>query len=1264
MGVVTKLMEGIGDAISGVFDFLEPALEGIGKIVEAVIAPMAQQFANIIEHPLESIVQAAAAAFMIPPYVTSAVITAAKGGSLEDIAKSAALSYASTEFMSQTNIGADIKEFVGSTGGDFTDSMMKTFDLTPDQAVQLAKVSTAALNSSVMGGIKSALNGDSIVGGMASGFQSGLVYASTDSFFSSINKDQNWGLSPTALNLVKGATSTALNTVISGKGDPAQAIGNYIGGAMINIGSSEFSRLAKSTYDDFTGKTALAQAAQEKYLGLQNTYQEKSAQSETLRADINTAVSELSAIKTNEADPIIEKITAAQAEQTAANTEYYAQKAKWNENKNVVDNYAVEMEKLGFIGRDYMGDGFGGTAYEKYSYDADGNLITTNAPGIETFVEAQRQAALAGNAAAEKSNDANKTAISLADTLKPIQDKLTPLQATIASKTEAFNAIKADIQTPSGNNLAAQLKTASDAYQTKYSDYAASKTAADKAAENSAKQIAAVATRDATIDSLNSGVLKVTGKDANGTYTLSNGMMLDSSGKFFQDGTPAFGDAAGVPQTKMQFADGKGNLVDFNINAGRVMSPTDVTSTLSKWFNVSATPSEAQALVDKGIDPNDFQSTLGKFTDDKAIATYKSVTGTEPTAAQVSTIRNSGTDIMTAAQQAAVNGLDLPEGYVSPGDSLATQVSRGQAYAAARLAYGPNATFEWTDPKTGVTGKYTTENAQEQASRIDKAATAAGKYDSDVIAYTKYKLTSDLSNPILNPADLNPVSMLAFVEAYRNASPSQRTALLQGADKATFQSIDNVLNDTIKWNPKGAILNPAQPNAVYNDPFSNPMGDPMAEYAGSVKSDSHALTEVFDTIKNGGKISNAAFTVLTGDIVGLAARGTQFLANALGEDTTTIDKVQDMMSNMKTTSLSKLAGNDAVIAGGIASGIESLGAFALGPARLAALGAIAANATWIEGAKTWIDTTNNKTYDSKEEAVKAAGTNIRQLTMMENALRTAMMTSLEILGEAVGIPGMKVLMKGIPFGGGSKEIINYVKTAGLALGNEVWSEEMTTAAQMAADKWEGYGLGRNATAADLVNAMKDTALATIFAVGTSTSGASVSANLRAAANYSNPFSTNTGLDQVTPDVSSLSAAAKALGVSDTDFKTIQQNIQDSIKNGTVSSTAKADEISSLLQAGGMSTVKADAVADDLTGKVTEIETKDFLKSSGLNPQQIDQISSHVQEQILSGTDLTTINNNISSWVKSTGAEPVSTNFPNFSTYTQYNGDLGRTTLHK
>jgi hypothetical protein len=173
------------------------------------------------------------------------------------------------------------------------------------------------------------------------------------------------------------------------------------------------------------------------------------------------------------------------------------------------------------------------------------------------------------------------------------------------------------------------------------------------------------------------------------------------------------------------------------------------------------------------------------------------------------------------------------------------------------------------------------------------------------------------------------------------------------------------------------------------------------------------------------------------------------------------------------------------LAGGIASGLESIGSFAAtGPVgALMTLGAIAANNSWQEGSTTWMDNTG-KTYATKEEAIRIAGqSNISQLTTDDNMKRTAVMTALEIAGEAAGIPGMRLLMKGIPLTGSTGQIVNAVKGFGVGLANEQVSELLTTTAQMAADKWTSFGLGKDATLADFTKALQDTALATTAAVG-------------------------------------------------------------------------------------------------------------------------------------------------------------------------------------
>ena len=124
----------------------------------------------------------------------------------------------------------------------------------------------------MVGGLNAVLTGKNVMDGITSGFTSGLIYTGTDSFFTEVNKDPNWGLSKTTLDLLKGTTSTALNTIVSGKGDPTQAVANYIAYATLKMGSSELYKTAVKAYEDFTGKTELAEKAQDNYVSVKAQY--------------------------------------------------------------------------------------------------------------------------------------------------------------------------------------------------------------------------------------------------------------------------------------------------------------------------------------------------------------------------------------------------------------------------------------------------------------------------------------------------------------------------------------------------------------------------------------------------------------------------------------------------------------------------------------------------------------------------------------------------------------------------------------------------------------------------------------------------------------------------------------------------------------------------------------------------------------------------------------------------------------------------------
>jgi hypothetical protein len=80
--VVEDVVEGVGDVVEDVVDVVEDVAGEVSNVVE-------DTFQAIKEDPVSFAIQVAATAVGIPPPVTAAAITAAKGGDIEDIGKAA-----------------------------------------------------------------------------------------------------------------------------------------------------------------------------------------------------------------------------------------------------------------------------------------------------------------------------------------------------------------------------------------------------------------------------------------------------------------------------------------------------------------------------------------------------------------------------------------------------------------------------------------------------------------------------------------------------------------------------------------------------------------------------------------------------------------------------------------------------------------------------------------------------------------------------------------------------------------------------------------------------------------------------------------------------------------------------------------------------------------------------------------------------------------------------------------------------------------------
>jgi len=459
----------------------------------------------------------------------------------------------------------------------------------------------------------------------------------------------------------------------------------------------------------------------------------------------------------------------------------------------------------------------------------------------------------------------------------------------------------------------------------------------------------------------------------------------------------------------------------------------------------------------------------------------------------------------------------------------------GEAYAAARAAFGPDATFAWTNPKTGKTDLFTTESATEKTAKESASLITQASSNQKAVDYVKSKLVDNIQDPNFNPADLNKKSMSAWVDAYAKATPAQQAAMLKGSDSSTFAVIDTMLRQTQQYNPTGSI-------SVTKDTGDKMIASPVTNYWG--------------VAKTGANLAAA-------DLAALGVRGVDIIGESLGYNNDTTTSILKLLDEDKEKQLSKLVGYEKTTAGGVASGITSAAAYLSGGkwASVAANTGIAANSAWMEGEK--------------------AG-----MGLVDNAARTAVMATMEMVGETLGIPGMEKIMKGIPVGGTVDDMIAAVKRSGAGLLNEEASELLTTTMQFAADKFANFGLAKDSTVEDFAQAMKDTVVATAAAVGSAGNIATASNNL------------NKALDTISQRDSNYYNGSNLISVTAPDLDSAESTVTQELFRGT------RDDIVQQLKDAGLSDDQAISKANQAIGK--EFVNTSALEA-GLEETDINQI---------------------------------------------------------
>lgn len=503
------------DTLKTVVDGIDRGLESIGNTVQ-----------NIIDDPLPTILMIAGQSVGIPPFVTSAAITAARGGDLGDVAKSAAVSYATSQVLADTPMtDADGNPIIDPETGKQAMKQSIVKDITGSIGQTVGEATTASVGSAVsaglnvatVGAVRAALTGRPINEAITSGFISGATFSGASSLISTANKDNNWGLSDKQIKFLSGTASSGINALISGKDAPT-VIGNYIANAIINTKGTELATAAKVAVANATSATDKVIEAKK---ANDAAYAEWVKQKDAIQKDIDSYNTDLKTFNENyakEMKPIEDKINGYIDTFNNAKAEYDRQLAIYNDANNSIAVRNAAATEAG------VQAGIAKKAGDELSTYKSNNQAT-----IDSY--------------SNQATTLNSRNVLLDDKVNLLNDP--DAGAPKAPRTIRFlgRVITIDSGRPASaawklNNAADNLQDAVDA-QEKAVDAA---TEADKAY---AQQVTSTAAKDITLDVIKSGALSpvVNTNAKDGFSYFENGLSIDSSGNMYQNGEKVYSDS-------------------------------------------------------------------------------------------------------------------------------------------------------------------------------------------------------------------------------------------------------------------------------------------------------------------------------------------------------------------------------------------------------------------------------------------------------------------------------------------------------------------------------------------------------------------------------------------------------------------------------------------------------------------------------------------------------------------------------------------------
>ena len=246
-----KLVDSMAGAMSNIFKPIENIFEAVGDVVESAVefvGNVVEKVGNVVQavldDPLPVLLSIAGAAVGIPPYVTTGVITAARGGDLEDVVLSMGTAYLGSSV--SAGVGNSISSTVSST---FIESgLNETFSV----------VAGDAISKGLVNGTIAEIKGGNFEDGFAGGFTGGLVAGGVAEVASyvqpsviSLAMDSGLDLADatSVFNAGIKAVSAGVTSEITGKGDFVTSFTNSAIGSAVDAGARSISTAIDTQFE-------------------------------------------------------------------------------------------------------------------------------------------------------------------------------------------------------------------------------------------------------------------------------------------------------------------------------------------------------------------------------------------------------------------------------------------------------------------------------------------------------------------------------------------------------------------------------------------------------------------------------------------------------------------------------------------------------------------------------------------------------------------------------------------------------------------------------------------------------------------------------------------------------------------------------------------------------------------------------------------------------------------------------------------------------